>query len=321
MSCVQQELPGRSARSAKYDNLKGLLIFLVVLGHAFKPYLAIDALSLFLYILIYSFHMPAFIFVLGKFAKPKWSRIRKFAILYLIFQPVLILFLNYVCRENVEFSLITPEWILWFLMASIVYSLFTFVLPANISNSGKKIIICCSFIVAILVGFIPFVGMKFSLSRILVFLPFFLLGKFGYFVKPCKWYFCALYLIGSIILVLVYILLSGGNNSALYMSASYTESNSTWYLRLMILAAAFGFIRFLISIMPDRTIPILTSIGKHTLFIFIAHGFVIKGLYPLYQPEIPALYALAFSVVTVIVLWGIAVLWSRFKSFILSKYR
>lgn len=52
-----------------FDNLKGILIFLVVFGHFALPvHSASDTLNA-LYGFIYIFHMPLFVFVSGFFAK------------------------------------------------------------------------------------------------------------------------------------------------------------------------------------------------------------------------------------------------------------
>ena len=72
-----------SSRSIFFDNIKGLLIFLVVLGHCFfgfqnRPYIGLFVLA------IYYVHMPAFIFVSGYFSKSKNSRSKERIIKYII---------------------------------------------------------------------------------------------------------------------------------------------------------------------------------------------------------------------------------------------
>ena len=56
-------------RVSLWDNAKFLLIFLVVLGH-FADYYTKDSLNMRrLFLFIYLFHMPAFIFISGLFSK------------------------------------------------------------------------------------------------------------------------------------------------------------------------------------------------------------------------------------------------------------
>ena len=51
-----------------YDNMKGILVFLVVFGHFLELCPATLQKNI-LYLVIYSFHMPAFLFFSGFFAK------------------------------------------------------------------------------------------------------------------------------------------------------------------------------------------------------------------------------------------------------------
>ena len=52
-------------RIYRYDNVKALLIFLVVLGHMTTDYVSDSHLVRWTTLWIYSFHMPAFIFLSG----------------------------------------------------------------------------------------------------------------------------------------------------------------------------------------------------------------------------------------------------------------
>ena len=73
-------------REYQYDNLRFLLIALVVLGHLLEIAGEFPHREL-LYALIYSFHMPAFLFLSGMFARfdrIKW--IFGMAMPYLVFQ-------------------------------------------------------------------------------------------------------------------------------------------------------------------------------------------------------------------------------------------
>ena len=52
-----------------FDNARALLIFLVVFGHLMEPYRSSSGFITSLYLTIYSFHMPGFLFISGYFAK------------------------------------------------------------------------------------------------------------------------------------------------------------------------------------------------------------------------------------------------------------
>ncbi len=119
-----------SPRDLRFDGLKSLLIFLVVLGHlTFKDY-GIDLMEM-----IYSFHMPVFVFLSGYFTslssdKEKQRRwLKKTLVIFiaaLIAQYILKLVLEYeLSRLNgFEFnaysilkprSLVSPGFALWYL--------------------------------------------------------------------------------------------------------------------------------------------------------------------------------------------------------------
>ena len=57
--------PLSGTRSAYVDNVKAILIILVVFGHLFSPIVAREAPGSWLYRLILLFHMPAFAFISG----------------------------------------------------------------------------------------------------------------------------------------------------------------------------------------------------------------------------------------------------------------
>ena len=69
-------------RIALWDNLKFLLIIFVVIGHYTQQFRADNETLQRIYVFIYSFHMPAFIFVSGYFAKVEPKKI---AVLNLLF--------------------------------------------------------------------------------------------------------------------------------------------------------------------------------------------------------------------------------------------
>ena len=56
-------------RSDYWDNAKGLLIVLVVLGHLFEKNCNVNLVFQSIHDVIYSFHMPAFIMISGYFSK------------------------------------------------------------------------------------------------------------------------------------------------------------------------------------------------------------------------------------------------------------
>src|SRR5699024_10159259 len=74
-------------RNAYFDNAKVILIFLVVFGHLIQPFISASSELNTLYLCIYTFHMPAFIFfvlfMFGHFIQPFISASLELNTLYL----------------------------------------------------------------------------------------------------------------------------------------------------------------------------------------------------------------------------------------------
>lgn len=196
---MQKEIP--------YINfIKYALMFLVVFGHCIEPFVDIPFFKA-LYLTIYSFHMPLFVFVAGFLAKYNKNKCIRFVVIYLIFQvihilPTILMPLfteaqNYTFLEILKI-IFTPGWTLWFLPALIVWTL-----TLKIFKNIKYIDIFMFFVISLLLGFIPYVGDILALSRTFYFYPFFLLGYkiAGGVDKPssiklslCKRHCCKYYL-------------------------------------------------------------------------------------------------------------------------------
>jgi fucose 4-O-acetylase-like acetyltransferase len=155
-------------RSYMFDNLKALLIFLVVLGHMFS--LMHNDVTISLYRCIYSFHMPLFIFVSGYFSKNLDKSYRNAfescLLPYIVFQIVYTL----IFESPNTLNIFLPQYAMWYLL-----SLFLMKVSARYLLN-IKFILPISFIVAIYTGCLSSVTAILSLSRTLVFLPFFLMG-------------------------------------------------------------------------------------------------------------------------------------------------
>ena len=98
------------------DNIKLFLIFCVVFGHMLE---LVDTGVW--YKIIYSFHMPAFIFVSGYFAQ--FNRKKIIGVLvypYILFQCLYLLFDAVLIKQNLallKIQFTTPYWLLWYLVA------------------------------------------------------------------------------------------------------------------------------------------------------------------------------------------------------------
>lgn len=282
----------KKVRDSRFDNMKALLIFLVVLGHVLSNYGETEG-SDFLYKLIFSFHMPAFIFVSGYFAKCDPKRVlSKLFPLYVVFQCVHLL-LNTVignirpdiCDPPEKFQLFRPEWTLWYLLALIIYQL---LLPVFTTENKKHRLyyMILAAVLGLLIGENAGAGLL-SVSRIFVFLPFFLLG---YYEKDShillnfgrdKCLKISRAVSACLAAFLVVIFASFHSNIPakwLYGSDPYEPGSFTWPARVFAWVLALAWIWILLVWVPNRKIPLMGVVGANTLPVYLFHPIVIRLL-------------------------------------------
>mgnify|MGYP003303947255 CR=1 FL=1 len=164
-------------RLYRFDNLKFLLMFLVVFGHVLEFVPGYGNTSD-IYRVIYSFHMPAFIFISGYFAKPAPRKVLTTYIWpYILLQTLYLAYAYYVIAPWTEpktFQYPTPYWMLWYLPAMSGMHL---ILPIFITNNkyARLTFLTGMSIIALACGYDNSVSVGYTVSKILVFFPFFLL--------------------------------------------------------------------------------------------------------------------------------------------------
>lgn len=186
---IQTTLPAIKTRDPWLDNAKGILMILVVLGHAVAPMTGIYGTMAFLYVFINAFHMPAFMMVSGYLSKRRVEKkdavtmINKDLVMYITAQILVFLFMCWVPggfkaagQEDMfsasKFTFLVPAYQLWYLMSIL---LFTFFCMAVQPQKKGKIALPIALILSVAVGFFPTVFvLKFSKS--VAFFPFFLMG-------------------------------------------------------------------------------------------------------------------------------------------------
>lgn len=268
-------------RNYKFDNLKCIMIFLVIFGHCLE---AIKGdLSKNLYIFIYTFHMPIFVFITGYFAKCSKKRVIKFVKIYVIWQTIYLLYDKYFLSVGTSIQYHTPNRFLWYIFAMIIW----FAMLKIFDTKDKKIAIMfvlLSFASSIVLGFWNDIGYKFSVSRIITFLPYFLLG---YYSKKFKWEAKEIYeeknnriLFSIVALISIIYFLSIKDtisSSWLYGSYSYENGNYNFIFKIMwILLSLVEMIIFL-SVVPNEKIKFVSAAGANTLWTFLFHGLFVKA--------------------------------------------
>lgn len=270
-------LPGRDLR---LDNLKGLLIFLVVFGHLLE--LLPGGERLWLYRVIYLFHMPAFVFCSGYFARFSLRRMWRIAVPYVLFQTLYELFAVFVLDSRGEHPFLRPYWLMWYLFSLLLWSL---TVPLLQRWKTKKWLLPAAVLLSLLSGGMEHVGYAFSLGRTLGLLPFFVGGYLmGHREKKPfsrrefakKLTLSAFLAVGSALLLRLF---EGQMQSRwLYYSWPYAAAGYDVCIRALLLLFGAGWTALLFLISSPRRIPGLSRMGENTLPVFLLHGFLVKLL-------------------------------------------
>ena len=268
----------KKERDYLFDNYKVILIFLVVVGHFIQPAYEnngfIDALKW----IIVSFHMPAFIFISGYFSKremPLSVSIRKLAVPYLVYEVVYYLFYILIIQKETALLLHKPKFSLWYLLALFIWRIIT--------PYVKKV--PCHFVLSIiaglLIGFSPISGNFFSISRVLVFYPFFLAGLYfdrqfitNYRNKKTQW-------VAGIITLLCSIFVAVGPLAQMYSPKifygrygydSLAQSSFEGILcRIVCYALSFVLTYALMFLISEKE-TFYSYIGPRTMAVYLFHG-------------------------------------------------
>ena len=163
-----------STKSRNYflDNYKAFLILLVVIGHFIEPCYTNTLFLTVLKWIIFSFHMPAFIFISGYFSKKDMGLeklIQKLVIPYFVFELLYYFLYVFVIHKETGLYFNRPKFSLW--MALFFWRIAT---PYVKKIPGNLFIAITG---GLLIGFTQ-LGNFFSIPRTLFFYPFFLAGYY-----------------------------------------------------------------------------------------------------------------------------------------------
>lgn len=304
MSEIQNE-----KRIYYWDNIKGILISLVVLGHFLLDYLDFGY-ARYIVSLIYFFHMPAFAFVSGFFSKREETRacksIAKIITIYLIFNTAIMVLSSFLF--DVSYQLITPYYSFWYLIALVFWRL-------TIKYIEKfKDSLFISIIAALLIGFWGDVTNVLSISRIIAFYPFFIAG---YMLPEGKIFdvinkrektdiFKAALLLFVAVFVSIYFINKIQFINLSHLAMSSYSSIYDLFVRLVILFIAIAMIIAILNLTPQTSIFLISKWGKNSLSIYVLHRFItfifIKAFPTSNYSNVYILYAVLASAITLTVL-------------------
>lgn len=277
-------------RNPLFDNVRVMLICLVVFGHAIEQLRFEDGLFLGIYNFIYFFHMPVFVFCSGAFAKCDKKRIvKKYLIPYVVFQALYGIFDVYVMKAE-KFHFLESYYVLWYILALAVWNGILPLLKTKGNRKKQLFFLMVSVCTGLLAGYVEWIGKVFSLSRIFVFFPFFLAGYYirqeklgskwielGRIYKRKKWirvFSIAIFLFAFAGIALVSPKI---NTWALFGYTSYAFQGYTVYFRMIqyLTAAVLGVLLFVI-LPGEKAYAIM--VARNLMVIYYAHVPIIKCL-------------------------------------------
>jgi len=292
-------------------NLKVILIFCVVLGHALERDIHANHTAQMIYRTLYLFHMPLFTFLSGLGMKKSSSCFKQMCTalkIYLCAQGVVLLFFLIVQPESISHHLTRPYWHLWYLLSLSCWCLLTGVLlevlrcvPAAKIKHLKAVIFVSAVALGLLCGCFSGVGREFSLSRTIVFLPFFLAGAFwGQGIIARTSGYCKFFPIVLPIAAALFFLCEKLPVSFLYHAAGYhTFGMASLYgivARLLCYITSVAFSTLILVLCPKKKY-LTTQMGCDTLMIYLLHPlFIPVLLYIPYAPQDSLLISLILAV-------------------------
>ena len=233
-------------RIAYWDNLKYVMIVLVVVGHfVLENNSGIDSASFkSLAAFIYLFHIPTFFFISGYFFKKKsalWNaltyvlyaiatKLVMFFGKWAVYMVAIKIFNKQVKYEPIHLSFIKYSDMIWFLIVLAIAEVLMFVLD----KVNTKVLLVIAIVIGCLVGYISGIGGAnvtgdyFAWFRVLVMFPFFVFGKVA---KECDLadklrQKNSLRIVAGVVLVLAFALLLINPQNITNLTALFSGRNS-----------------------------------------------------------------------------------------------
>ncbi|BAU86786.1 acyltransferase [Streptomyces laurentii] len=289
---VQSSAPAPAAppeRAAYFDNAKLLAVVLVVCGHFWEPLIDQPGqrVAKALYLLVYAFHMPAFILISGFFsrsftAQPRQMRRLVSGVLvpFLIWGILLAYFTGAVNDKSVSIQPLTPVWVTWFLIA-----LFLWRLSVPLWRNLRAPVTVATLVFLAAGAFS--LGAQLSVTRVLQFLPYFVLGltldpRHLAWLRETRWVKGAAVAVFVVAGAAAYKVAPDLEAVWLYRSKGAPELHvgyAQWLLEAgvvfvagLVLTAAF------LALVPARR-AWFTSLGAGTMGAFLLHAFIRQGAF------------------------------------------
>lgn len=295
-----------------FDNLKAVLIFFVVVGHFTSLNRFHNPLIGAVNNVIYSFHMPLFIFVSGYFSRgimrQRADDIERLLFTYINFQILSLLFVKLLTGTS-SMNIFIPSYHNWYLLGMFIWRL----VAPYFKFSSRSFSLLCTIVISFLIGFYPQFDSFLALYRSFYFLPFFLMG---YLIEDplVKIYELKKYRIPAAILLLllltIILLASIFNKTASgYIYYAFTPYSGYDGSMLFFLLRLIGFagsliIGFCIILLFSNKECFYSKYGIYTMNVYLLHMFFVSSLSLLPFNQINQILSLLFFLIlSFIIVW------------------
>ena len=267
--------------SCLIDNIKVLLIFLVVFNHIIAFNLVkVDTVVRYVWYAITIFHMPAFVFISGYLSKKPQNVLKNFKNLLIpyVLGYTLTWYSQIWLGRSVDYEILRPTGsVMWYILALFIYRL-------TIEALGKiRFIVLLSILFALWAGTRPEFTTFLSSSRIVVFFPFFVAGylwKSEYITAirkfKGKWILVAIsgvllwaipnYMIPNEMGIAIF----RGNHG--YQLCGLTDPQGV-ILRLLMYLVSFVVVYTMLALVPDIKLP-LTYPAMNNIWVLLGVSLV-----------------------------------------------
>ena len=266
-------------RSAYFDNIKGIMIFFVVFCHCVRLLSRSEETGLLNYLIqvVYSFHMPVFVFVSGYFTKKHEEKlIVKYLIPYVVVNTIFGLLSSIIERSAFGFHAINPFFpnrTLWYLLSIFWWKVFL----SHFVELKYSIIVV--FFLSIFSSCLSRVDGFLSISRTIAFFPYFLAGNYlqskglmSYIRNYNKYRILILFLIVET--SVIFFTFQGLPRQAFELSVPAVELGFSFWQGVLFRAYSYivgtvGIVFFLVYV-PNKLIS-LSYLGTRSITVYLAH--------------------------------------------------
>ena len=266
-------------RIFKFDNVKLLVITLLVIGSFAEEFIDQSDMFRSWFIFVYSFQTPLYIFLNGLFQKqfqkgqrPDLHKISYYLILGFVLK-IAVFLLRLWNGEEVSLDMFGGSTVEWFFFVIVMYTVIVYL----VRGVHRYIVMAVSVALGIAAGFLP-LGDGFYLMRFFVFMPFYVAG---YYLTPARVRRFSHRLnvkLAGIAFLVIYFVLCFRQREAIYPlrmlfmgNTPYSGDSCTFYYRMLCYGVSAVMIISIIACIPNRKVPVLTHMGRNTLGVLFWH--------------------------------------------------